>query len=809
MSSIGNSALSKQKEHRWLYRRYGICLLTLIIILSIHGSAMAQQLLGDPVDISQDFSKIEHTYFLSNRVLAFDPATGLGNLEWKRYARRPTYSFNKMDKGLSPVTQNEEFPSEYDVAPALSFSIEFTSPRTIRLRMNTSQGALSNEPSLMFVAPPLKDNSWKVEQTEKEIIYRSAYGSVTLIKDPWEIQIRDRSGVLLTSTQSKKDLSSFSSPLPFSFIRRATDLGRSVAATFSLSPDEKIFGFGESFTRLNKRGQKIVLYMRDAMGVQTPLMYKPIPFFMSSNGYGMFLHTSTPVTLDIGQTFDNSNVLYVGDDALDLFIFLGNPKEILSEYTALTGRSPVPPLWSFGFWMSRITYKSEDEVREVAAKLRQYRIPSDVIHLDTGWFETDWRSDYKFSASRFRDPAKMISDLKQQGFHISLWQLPYFTRKNRLYSEIVNSGYAVREGGAKLPNEDATLDFSNPATVKWYQGLLAGLLKMGVGAIKVDFGEGAPSNGVYASGRTGFYEHNLYPLRYNKAVADITKETTGDWIIWARSAWAGSQRYPLHWGGDAENTNSAMAAELRGGLSFGLSGFTYWSHDAGGFVNRAPRDLYRRWLGWGVLTSHTRAHGVPPREPWEYDEAFVEDYRRMVELKYSLMPYIYAQAKQSSENGFPMLRTLFFEYPDDPTSWLIEDEYMFGSDLLVAPLIEEGDSRKVYLPPGSWIDYQTGKVFRGSGWHKISAGKIPVVLLVKDHSVVPHIAVAQSTSQMNWNEIELRVFSTYSSAVSGLFALPQGDLQTLRLEATPSGLAVKDDPLRGKVKWRVSRFGAQ
>jgi alpha-D-xyloside xylohydrolase len=778
---------------------------TLISFFSAHHSASAQQVLGDPVDISHDFTRIENTYFVGNRVLAFDPRTGVGTLEWKRYARRPAYSFNKVDNGLSPDARNE-FPAEYDENPAVPFSIEFVSPRAVRLRMCTSQGPLRNEPSMMLVAAPPKDNSWRVEQNEKAITYKSAYGSVTLIKDPWQIQIRDNSGRLLTGTQNKGDLSSFSSPLPFSFVRRATDLGRSIGATFSLSPDEKIFGCGESFTRLNKRGQKVVLYMRDAMGVQTPLMYKPIPFFMSSNGYGMFLHTSTPVTLDIGQTFDNSNVLYVGEDQLDLFIFLGAPKDILSEYTQLTGRSPVPPLWSFGLWMSRITYKSEDEVRQVAAKLRQYRIPSDVIHLDTGWFETDWRSDYKFSTSRFRDPAKMISDLKQQGFYISLWQLPYFTRKNRLYEEIVNSGYAVRNEGGRLPDEDATLDFSNPATVKWYQGLLAGLLKMGVGAIKVDFGEGAPANGVYASGRTGFYEHNLYPLRYNKAVADITKEVTGNWIIWARSAWAGSQRYPLHWGGDAENTNSAMAAQLRGGLSFGLSGFTYWSHDMGGFVNRAPRDLYRRWLGWGVLTSHTRAHGAPPREPWEYDEAFVEDYRRAVELKYSLMPYIIAQAKYSSEHGFPMLRTLFFEFPDDPTSWLIEDEYMFGSDLLVAPLMEEGDSRKVYLPPGSWVDYQTGQVYRGAEWHRIAPGQIPVVLLVKDHSVIPHIAVAQSTSRMSWGEVELRVFSTDTSPVAGLFALPEGNLQRLTLDAARNDLTMKDDPLRGKVRWKITRF---
>jgi alpha-D-xyloside xylohydrolase len=792
-------------NHRRISGAGWLLAIVLASFLLKHGSASAQQVLGDPVDISQDFSRVENTYFVGNRVLAFDTKTGVGTLEWKRYARRPSYSFNKVDKGLSPDTKNE-FPAEYDENPAVSFSIEFVSPRTVRLRMSTSQRPLTNEPSMMLIAAPPKDNSWKIEQNEKAITYKSEYGLVTLIKDPWQIQIRDNAGRLLTGTQNKGDLSSFSSPLPFSFVRRATDLGRSIGATFSLSPDEKIFGCGESFTRLNKRGQKVVLYMRDAMGVQTPLMYKPIPFFMSSNGYGMFMHTSTPVTLDIGQTFDNSNVLYVGDDQLDLFIFLGTPKDILSEYTQLTGRSPVPPLWSFGLWMSRITYKSEDEVRQVAAKLRQYRIPSDVIHLDTGWFETDWRSDYKFSTSRFRDPAKMISDLKGQGFYISLWQLPYFTRKNRLYEEIVNSGYAVRNAGGKLPDEDATLDFSNPATVKWYQGLLAELLKLGVGAIKVDFGEGAPANGLYASGRTGLYEHNLYPLRYNKAVADITKEVTGNWIIWARSAWAGSQRYPLHWGGDAENTNSAMAAELRGGLSFGLSGFTYWSHDVGGFVNRAPRDLYRRWLGWGVLTSHTRAHGAPPREPWEYDESFVEDYRRAVELKYSLMPYIIAQAKYSSEHGFPMLRTLFFEFPDDPTSWLIEDQYMFGSDLLVAPLIEEGDSRKVYLPPGSWIDYQTGKVYRGAGWHHIACGQIPVVLLVKDHTAIPLMAVAQSTSRMNWNEIELRVFSTDDSPVAGLFAMPEGNLERLRLDPAQNDITLKDDPLRGKVRWKIRRF---
>jgi alpha-D-xyloside xylohydrolase len=244
-------------------------------------------------------------------------------------------------------------------------------------------------------------------------------------------------------------------------------------------------------------------------------MYKPIPFFLSSRGYGMFLHTSSPVTCDFGNSFSGVNSLMLGDDELDLFVFLGSPKEILDEYTQLTGKSPLPPLWSFGLWMSRCTYSSGQQVRDVAAKLRENKIPCDVIHLDTGWFETDWRCDYQFSTSRFADPQKMIADLKSNGFHISLWQLPYFVPQNTLFNELVEKNLVVRDAKGNLPDEDAVLDFSNPKTVEWYQDKLAGLLKMGVGAIKVDFGEAAPENGLYASGRTGFYEHNLYPLRYN------------------------------------------------------------------------------------------------------------------------------------------------------------------------------------------------------------------------------------------------------------------------------------------------------
>jgi alpha-D-xyloside xylohydrolase len=709
---------------------------------------------------------------------------------------------------LVPVRANEFPGTEYADSPTLPFSVEFISPRTIRIRAKSGFEARPDGDSLMLVGGKAPhDNSWKMTEIEGGYRYASIYGSITILKNPWRIELRDADGRLLTRTHHIKDNpATFTPILPFSFVRRASDYSRSFTAVFTLSPGEKIFGCGESFTRLDKRGQKVVLWTDDANGVQNETIYKPIPFFMSSNGYGMFMHTSSPITCDFGKYFNGVYSLMIGDEALDLFVFFGKPKDILDEYTDLTGKAEMPPLWSFGLWMSRITYFSEQEGRDVAAKLRENRIPCDVIHFDTGWFETDWRCDYEFSKSRFKDPAKMIADLKEQGFHISLWQLPYFVPKNRLFKELVEKNLVVKDAKGNLPYEDAVLDFSNSATIQWYQDKIANLLKMGVGAIKVDFGEAAPANGIYASGRTGFYEHNLYPLRYNKAVADVTKKVTGDTIIWARSAWAGSQRYPLHWGGDAENTDTGMEAELRGGLSFGLSGFSFWSHDIGGFVLKTPEDIYRRWLPFGMLTSHSRCHGTPPKEPWEYSEAFMNDFRLAVELKYKLMPYVYAQAKYSSEHGLPMVRALFIEYPDDPGSWLVEDEYLFGSDILVAPFLEKATARNVYLPPGQWIDYQTGKVYP-SGWHHIEAGKIPAVILVRDGAVIPHIKLAQSTMQMDWSNLDLVVFAAEAKTAKGFVCLPKDNvLHEVVVSSKFGGWKLKTDPTAGKAAWKIQKY---
>ena len=759
------------------------------VLLSV--SVRAQLVTNDGVqylqnmtkDMSGDFNDLSNTYFLADSLADFNTSTATGHVNWKRYRLSPRQAFNL--NGYWPVRmQMLDFPeTQYDNDPNLSIQLRFVSPRTVRVTMLTTPVAPKDEDAQdpMFCGPVPTDHSWKVACTADAICYKSQYGSIEIQKYPWRLVIRDANGRVLTRSRSIIDNDSTQVKLlPFSFIKRGSDNSRSINPVFFLSPGERIYGCGESFTSLNKVGQKVHLYVTDPQGPETDGMYKPVPFYFSNRGYGIFMHTSAPATCDFGASYIGAQRLFMADETMDFFIFLGEPKDILDEYTNLTGKSPMLPLWTFGTWMSRITYFSQQEGLDIAAKLRENRIPADVIHFDTGWFGVDWQCDYEFAHDRFPNPVAMLKKLKKEGFHTCLWQLPYFTPKNRYFKELVDNNMHVRNAMGGMPYEDAVLDLSNQQTVKWYQDKIAHLIQQGVGAIKCDFGEAAPFNGLYASGRTGLYEHNLYPLRYNKALWEAVRDNAGEGVIWARSAWAGSQRYPLHWGGDAATNDIGMMGDLRGGLSLGLSGFSFWSHDMGGFVTASPEDIYRRWLPFGFLSSHTRAHGAPPTEPWLISESFTDAFRRCAEMKYALMPYVYAQAKDCSNRGLPMLRALFVEYPHDAGAWLVEDEYMFGSQILVAPLMESGTSRTCYLPEGKWIDYQTGKVYEG-GYRHITAGEIPCVILVRDGSLIPHVPVAQSTDKIDWSKMELKAYKADAAVCEGLVFKPgDADVQSVR-----------------------------
>ena len=755
----------------------------------IQTNAGVQYLMNIQKDMSTDFSDLSNTYFLADSVASFDAAKATGTVKWNRYRLSPRQAFNL--NGYWPVRMEMlDFPStEYDNDPQLKLQLSFISPRCIRLTMLTTPVEPKNEDGsdpmfapefvgkLADAANGSLTKEWQPVSDGRSIAYNSEYGSLEIQRYPFRIVLRDKNGKILTQTRHIIDNdSSQIKLLPFSFIKRGSDNSRSVNPVFTLASGEHIVGCGESFTKLDKVGQKVHLYVTDPQGPESDGMYKPVPFFFSNRGYGIFMHTSAPVTCDFGASYIGASRLFMGDEKVDLFLFFGEPKEILDEYTNITGKSPMLPLWTFGTWMSRITYFSQEEGMDIANKLRQHRIPSDVIHFDTGWFDVDWQCDYEFSKNRFKDPVGMLKKMDKMGFHTCLWQLPYFTPKNRYFKEIVEKGMHVKNANGGMPYEDAVLDLSNPQTVDWYQSKIGGLIRQGVDVIKCDFGEAAPFNGVYASGKGGFYEHNLYPLRYNKALFEGIAKNGSEPVIWARSAWAGSQRYPLHWGGDAATTNIGMLGDLRGGLSFGLSGFSFWSHDMGGFVTASPEDIYRRWLPFGFLSSHTRAHGAPPTEPWLISESFTQAFRESAELKYQLMPYVYAQAKDCSERGLPMVRALFVEFPNDPGAWLVEDEYLFGSQILVAPLMESGNSRTCYLPKGKWIDYQNGKVYEG-GYQEIQAGKIPAIILVRDGSLIPHVPVAQHTGDIDWNKIEWKAYKADALTCKGLLFKP-GDTKT-------------------------------
>ena len=735
-----------------------MCIFAADIILinmkrQIQTNAGVQYLQCMQKDMSTDFYDLSNTYFFADSLVSFNAAKGEGLVQWKRYRMSPRQAFNL--NGYWPVKMQQlDFPdAAYDNDPNLKIKIEFITPRTARIRMLTTPVEPKNtdKEDVMFCDSfKAKGNGqmWRTAQSGDAISYSSDFGSIEIKKYPWRIVIKDAKGKVLTQTRHIIDNDSSQVKLqPFSFIKRGSDNSRSINPVLTLAPGERIYGCGESFTSLNKVGQKVHLSVTDPQGPETDGQYKPVPFFFSNRGYGIFMHTSAPVTCDFGASYIGADRLFMADEQMDFFVFFGEPKDILFEYTEITGKSPLPPLWSFGTWMSRITYFSQQEGLEIARQLRANRIPADVIHFDTGWFGTDWQCDYQFAKDRFENPVKMLKQLAKNGFHTCLWQLPYFTPKNRFFNEIIEKGLNIKNAAGGMPVEDAILDFSNP------EQKIEGLMKQGVSTIKCDFGEAAPYNGFYYSGKGGMYEHNLYPLRYNKALWEVVERNhPGEGIIWARSAWAGSQRYALHWGGDAATTNTGMLGDLRGGLSFGLSGFSFWSHDMGGFVTASPEDIYRRWLPFGFLSSHTRAHGAPPTEPWLISESFTDAFRECAEMKYKLMPYIWEQAKECSKLGLPMVRALLVEFPHDQGAWYVEDEYMFGSKILVAPLLESGNSRNLYLPKGKWIDYQNGKVYEG-GYQTIEAGKIPAIILVKDGSVIPHAPLAQRTDQIDWNAV--------------------------------------------------------
>ena len=512
-----------------------------------------------------------------------------------------------------------------------------------------------------------------------------------------------------------------------------------------LQQDELIYGLGERFDSLTRNGRTVDFHNNDADGTTSRRTYVNIPFFMSTKGYGLFLNSAAQTDWQIATTDAGTVQFSVFEPQMDYFVICEKtPKEILKRYCDLTGYSKLPPVWSFGLWMSRNSYTSWEVAEEVARQARENDIPCDVLHLDTAWFSSDWNCDLRFSKERFPEPEKHMAELKKQGFHVSLWQYNYIPPRpdNLNYKEADEKGYLAKDESGKRYHypvvggwsDDAIIDFSNPEARAWYAEQIRSLMRMGAGAIKTDFGEGIPEAAKYAC-IDGKYFHNLYTLVYNGTVFDACKDVTGENIVWARSGTAGSQRFPIHWGGDSQCTFEALAGTLRGALTAGISGIPFFSHDIGGFIGLPDDELYVRWAQLGLFSSHSRCHGAGDttfREPWRFSKEACDIFRYYDKLRYSLMPYIYKEAEACVKTGLPMMRALWLEYPEDRNVRSIDDQYLFGSNLLIAPVLKklsQSKTRDIYLPEGVWYDYFTKEKFVSHGqWiqKKVALDTLPI-----------------------------------------------------------------------------------
>jgi alpha-D-xyloside xylohydrolase len=566
---------------------------------------------------------------------------------------------------------------------------------------------------------------------------------------PWHLRVTDATGrTLVEQDRGHTDISGRLRTLPFG--RSSVNDGPvAYHESFAAAPDEAFSGFGESFTRLDKRGQRPLMWNFDAFGAESQRAYKNIPLYVSSKGYGVLVDSGAPTEFDVCQSTHSVVQILVPDDVMDYYVIAGpTPSEVLDRYDLLTSRPSLPPKWAFGTWISSgFCVDSQERVLARARTIRERGIPCDVLHLDTYWQSDGHWSDLQWDPVNFPDPDAMLAELKGMGFRVCLWMNPYISHLSPAFAQASDAGYFLKNRAGETYVADCwhgsfpacgIVDLTNPQAVAWFQGLLRDLLRQGVDTFKTDFAEGVPADSVAFNGMSGTDLHNVYTLLFNDAVAAVTREVHGHELVWARSSYLGGQRHSAQWGGDTYTSYAAMGSTLRGGLAHGLSGVPFWSHDAGGFTGRPTDDLYVRWTQFGALSPLLRLHGTTTREPWEFP-AVEEQAVSALKLRYRLMPYIYTAAVEAARTGAPMMRALCVDYPDDPVAWQADLQYLLGRDLLVAPMIAPEGTRQVYLPRGTWVDYWTGEVLEGSRYVTVGKPLDQIPLFVRHGALIPMV----------------------------------------------------------------------
>ena len=633
-----------------------------------------------------------------------------------------------------------------DTLGGIVLTIEITSPMPEVIRVKTSHHLGVQKKGPDFELNIEENMDLNVTEDEEKIRIESGSLALIITKEYWSMTY-ERNGEVITKS-SGRDLAFMKTDWNgFAYDKGGADAY--MRQELGLSVGELVYGMGERFTAFTKNGQSVDIWNEDG-GTSTYQSYKNIPFYLTNRGYGVFVNHPEKVSFEVGTEQVSKVEFSVPGESMEYFLINGpTMKEVLERYTSLTGKPSLPPQWTFGLWLSTSFTTNYDEktVLSFIDGMEERGIPLQVFHFDCFWMKDFHWSDFVWDSRVFPDPKGMLSRIREKGLKVCVWINSYIAQESCLFAEGMEKGYFVKRKNGDVWQWDmwqpgmALVDFTNPAACKWFQDKLEVLLDMGVDCFKTDFGERIPTEDVvYYDGSDPVKMHNYYTYLYNKTVYELLQRKRGkdDAVLFARSATAGGQKFPVHWGGDCWSNYEAMAESMRGGLSLTMSGFGYWSHDIGGFEDTSTPDVYKRWAAFGLLSTHSRFHGSTSyRVPWAYDDEAVDVVRFFTKLKLSLTPYLYSSAVRTSRTGVPMMRSMVLEFENDPVCQYLDRQYMLGDSLLVAPIFNDRGEAYYYLPEGTWTNYLTGETVEGGVWRKEHHDYMSIPLWARENTILP------------------------------------------------------------------------
>ena len=749
---------------------------------------------------------------------------------------------NETNESLNVLATTSVVRGRYDTLNLPTFNVDVTSPAegVVRVVARHWQGA-AEQPGFPLNAdrPGGRDyvtvaahgnGDGEVGENGADVMLTTGGLTAKVVKgSPWSLSFLDAAGRTLTASSGKSlarfklsALSNVTAQPVGEFGVTMDGSARDESDVFSaiqlqLGVGEEVYGFGERFGAYVKNGQSIDIWNEDG-GTASEQGYKDIPFYMTSNGYGVLANNRGHVSFEVGSENTEAVQFSVPGETIDFCVIYGpTPKQILDRYTALVGRPANVPAWSYGLWLttSFTTKYDEATINSFIDGMAERDIPLSAFHYDCYWMREFHWCDFEWDKRFFGDIESTLERLhKDKGLHICAWINPYIGQRGEMFAEGRDKGYLVRKPNGEVWQTDfwqagmGLVDFTNPDAREWFKGKVKTLLNQGVDAIKTDFGERIPRDVVWHDGSPKLSMHNWYTQLYNQTVFEALEETygKGNACLYARSATVGGQQQPVHWGGDCESTFNGMAQTLRAGLSLTSSGFGFWSHDIGGFEGACPDPaVYKRWVAFGLLGSHSRLHGSTVyRVPWLFDEederngvalvpgqTAVDVARKFTRLKLELMPYLFETGLQPHRNGTPVMRSMFVEFPDDLACRTLDRQYMLGPSLLVAPVFTYSGEVSYYLPDGVWTNWLTGEVAQGGSWRTETHAFDSIPLWVRDGSIVVTNPGASKPDRVYGEAAVVSVFLNDASIETASATVSETDGSSVVFTARRTGAGIE------------------